>query len=293
VATVLDVNLFDLKGASAVVTGASSGCGVTIARALAAAGAKVVIGARRTEKLEEVARGIRDEGGAAVPVRCDVTSSSDVEALIETACERHGRIDVMVNNAGRHAGPGIMPERLSDELATENLTVNLLGAWYGCKHAGMRMLRDGGGSIINIGSAGGAGGWPDQTPLYGASKAGIVNMSQTLAASWGDRGVRVNTIVLGFFPSEMSKHFLSDPAGVEFAKEHIALRRVAITEELIGPILFLASRASSYVTGASIAVDGGITATLGHCMPQRFYDVLAQQPDGVGTRIEPNGRTAG
>jgi NAD(P)-dependent dehydrogenase (short-subunit alcohol dehydrogenase family) len=149
------------------------------------------------------------------------------------------------------------------------------------------MLRDGGGSIINIGSAGGSGGWPDQTPLYGASKAGIANMTQTLAASWGDRGVRVNTLVLGFFPSEMSEHFLSDPAGVDFANEHIALRRIARTEELIGPILFLASRASSYVTGANIAIDGGMSATIGHRMPQRFYDLLAQQPGGVGTRIQP------
>ena len=283
----LDVDLFDLKGASAVVTGASSGCGVTIARALAAAGASVVIGARRADKLEHVARGIRSDGGVATAVRCDVTSSEEVEALVDTACRQHGRIDVMVNNAGRHAGPGVMPERLSDELAIENVTVNLLGAWYGCKHAGVRMLRDGGGSIINIGSAGGSGGWPDQTPLYGASKAGIANMTQTLAASWGDRGVRVNTLVLGFFPSEMSEHFLSDPAGVDFAKEHIALRRIARTEELIGPILFLASRASSYVTGANIAIDGGMSATIGHRMPQRFYDLLAQQPGGVGTRIQP------
>jgi NAD(P)-dependent dehydrogenase (short-subunit alcohol dehydrogenase family) len=283
----IDLNLFDLSGATAVVTGASSGCGVTIARALAAAGANVVIGARRADKLEDVARAIRADGGVATAVRCDVTSSRDVETLVETACRQHGRVDVMVNNAGRHAGPGVMPERLSDELAIENVTVNLLGAWYGCKHAGMRMLRDGGGSIINIGSAGGSGGWPDQTPLYGASKAGIANMTQTLAASWGDRGVRVNSLVLGFFPSEMSEHFLSDPAGVDFAHEHIALRRIARTEELIGPILFLASRASSYVTGANIALDGGMSATIGHRMPQQFYDVLAQQPGGVGTRIQP------
>ena len=283
----LDVDLFNLKGASAVVTGASSGCGVTIARALAAAGANVVIGARRVDKLEDVARGIRADGGVATAVRCDVTASEDVEALVDTACRQHGRIDIMVNNAGRHAGPGVMPERLSDELAIENVTVNLLGAWYGCKHAGVRMLRDGGGSIINIGSAGGSGGWPDQTPLYGASKAGIANMTQTLAASWGDRGVRVNTLVLGFFPSEMSEHFLSDPAGVDFANEHIALRRIARTEELVGPILFLASRASSYVTGANIAIDGGMSGTIGHRMPQRFYDLLAQQPGGVGTRIQP------
>ena len=288
----LDLDIFDLKGASAVVTGASSGCGVTIARALAAAGASVVIGARRADKLEEVAARIRTDGGVATAVRCDVTSSADVEELVETACRKHGRVDVMVNNAGRHAGPGVMPERLSDELAFENVNVNLLGAWYGCKHAGTRMLRDGGGSIINIGSAGGSGGWPDQTPLYGASKAGLANMTLTLAASWGDRGVRVNCLVLGFFPSEMSEHFLSDAAGVDFAHEHIALRRIARTEELVGPVLFLASRASSYVTGANIPIDGGMTASLGHRMPQRFYDLLAQQPGGIGTRIQPRAATA-
>jgi NAD(P)-dependent dehydrogenase (short-subunit alcohol dehydrogenase family) len=283
----LNINVFDLSGRVAVVTGASSGCGVTIARALAAAGAKVVLGARRLSRLEEVAEEIVRDGGTAIPVKCDVTSSADVERLVECACQRFGRLDIMVNNAGRHAGPGVMPEKLSDELAFENVSVNLLGTWYGCKHAGVRMLEAGRGSIVNIGSAGGCGGWPDQTPLYGASKAGIANLTQTLAASWGDRGVRVNSLVLGFFPSEMSEHFLSDPSGVAFAQEHIPLGRIADTEELVGPVLFLASDASSYVTGATLALDGGMTATLGHRMPQKFYDLLAQQPGGVGVRIEP------
>lgn len=280
--------MFDLSGKTAIVTGASSGCGVTFAKALAAAGANVVIAARRLERLNELARTIGAAGGTAIARQCDVTSSAQVEALVQLACDRYGRVDIMVNNAGKLAGGGMMPEKLTDEVALENLNVNLLGTWYGCKHAGVRMLRDGrGGSIINIGSAGGSGGFPDQMPMYGAAKAGVVNLTQNLAASWGDRRIRVNALVLGFFPSEMSEHFLSDPAGRVFAEEQIALRRVARTEELVGPILFLASEASSYVTGAAVALDGGMTSMLGHRMPKAFYDLLAQQPGGIGKRIEP------
>jgi NAD(P)-dependent dehydrogenase (short-subunit alcohol dehydrogenase family) len=280
-------SLFDLSGKTAVVTGASSGCGVTFAKALAAAGANVVIAARRLERLKDVVRVIVAEGGEATARQCDVTSSSEVEALVQSACDRYGRVDIMVNNAGKLAGGGMMPEKLTDEVALENLKTNLLGTWYGCKHAGVRMLRDGrAGSIINIGSAGGSGGFPDQMPMYGAAKAAVVNLTQNLAASWGDRGIRVNALVLGFFPSEMSEHFLSDPAGRIYAQEQIALRRIAKTEELVGPILFLASEASSYVTGAAMAVDGGMTSMLGHRMPKAFYDVLAQQPGGIGQRIE-------
>ena len=281
-------SMFDLSGKTAIVTGASSGCGVTFAKTLAAAGANVVIAARRLDKLNELARAIGAAGGTAIARQCDVASSGEVEALVELACDRYGRVDIMVNNAGKLAGGGMMPEKLTDEVALENLNVNLLGTWYGCKHAGVRMLRDGrGGSIINIGSAGGSGGFPDQMPMYGAAKAAVVNLTQNLAASWGDRGVRVNALVLGFFPSEMSQHFLADPAGRVFAEEQIAMRRVARTEELAGPILFLASEASSYVTGAALALDGGMTSMLGHRMPKAFYDLLAQQPGGIGQRIEP------
>jgi NAD(P)-dependent dehydrogenase (short-subunit alcohol dehydrogenase family) len=281
------VSMFDLSGKTAIVTGASSGCGVTFAKALAAAGANVMIAARRLDRLDDLVRTIGAAGGSAAARRCDVASSSDVDALVQSAWDRFGRVDIMVNNAGTFAGGGMMPEKLTDEVALENLNINLLGAWYGCKHAGVRMLRDGrGGTIINIGSPGGAGGFPDQMPMYGAAKAGVVNLTQNLAASWGDRGIRVNALILGFFPSEMSGHFLGDPAGREFATEQTALRRIARTEELVGPILFLASDASSYVTGATLAVDGGMTSMLGHRMPKSFYASLAQQPGGIGRRIE-------
>jgi NAD(P)-dependent dehydrogenase (short-subunit alcohol dehydrogenase family) len=281
-------SMFDLSGKTAIVTGASSGCGATFAEVLAGAGANVVIAARRLDRLDELARTIVAAGGTAIARQCDITSSGQVEALVQLACDRYGRVDIMVNNAGKLAGGGMMPEKLSDELAWENLNVNLLGTWYGCKHAGVRMLRDGrGGSIVNIGSAGGSGGFPDQTPMYGAAKAGVVNLTQNLAASWADRGVRVNVLVLGFFPSEMSQHFLAYPVGRAFAEEQIAMRRVARTEELAGPILFLASEASSYVTGAVMALDGGMTSMLGHRMPKALYDLLAQQPGGIGQRIEP------
>ncbi|HLY59018.1 MAG TPA: SDR family oxidoreductase [Stellaceae bacterium] len=283
-----DLSLFDLTGKTAVVTGASSGCGVIFASALARAGATVVLAARREDRLAEVAAEIMREGGRAVAVRCDVCVPADIESVVGLATTIGGRVDIMVNNAGAHLGPGMMPEKITDDAAEGNVRVNLLGVWHGCKSAALRMLADGkGGSIINIGSAGGAGGWPDQAPLYSAAKAGIVNLTQTLAASWADRGVRVNALCLGFFPSEMAAHFLASPDGNAWARGHVPMNRVARMDELRGPILFLASEASSYVNGAVLAVDGGVTSTIGQRMPEPFYAALAALPDGLGQRIVP------
>src|SRR5262245_2966750 len=200
--------LFSVAGKTAVVTGSSSGLGVVFAQTLARAGARVVLAARRVDKLQEVARQIERHGGLAEVNICDVGDSAQVEKLMEAAWTRFGRVDVMVNNAGIVPDGGIMPEKLPHDIFEQTVRTNLLGVWYCCRAAGARMLTDGkGGSIINIASIAGMAGWKDHPPAYQSTKAAVINLTRNLACSWADRRVRVNAIAPGWFPSEMTEPF--------------------------------------------------------------------------------------
>jgi NAD(P)-dependent dehydrogenase (short-subunit alcohol dehydrogenase family) len=289
-------DIFDVDGRTAVITGASSGLGVTFARALAARGANVVLGARRTERLEQLARDIADQGGSALAVRCDVGDASQVGEMVARACKRFGRVDILVNNAGTagDAGPG--PERLPHASFEETVRVNLLGVWYGCQAVGARMLADGeGGSIINIASILGTGAQQNYPPAYQATKAAVINLTRTLAVSWADRGVRVNVIAPGWFPSEMTAPFLSMPAFMEHILEGNPMARVGEPEELVGALLLLASDAGSYITGHTMVVDGGHTASFGAARhSEALVETLATVvPDGLGRRIIPGATEVG
>src|SRR5689334_5869893 len=174
--------LFSLKGKTAIVTGASSGLGARFAEVLAGAGANVVLAARRTDRLDAVARGIADAGGRAVAQPCDVADSRAVQALVATACERFGRVDILVNNAGVSAEAGVMPERIPDELFMQTIQVNLNAVYFCCRAAGERMLADGrGGTIINIASIMGLSGQQNGPVAYQASKAAVINLTRNLA----------------------------------------------------------------------------------------------------------------
>lgn len=281
-------NLLDLTGRTAVVTGASSGLGAVFAHALAGAGANVVVAARRADRLSEVADGIRNAGGSALAHECDVTDPAQVDALVDAARERFGRVDVMVNNAGTAGDAGPTPERLPHELFEQTVRVNLLGVWYGCQAAARVMLADGrGGSIINLSSALGVGAQQDYPPAYQATKAAVINLTRTLAASWADRGVRVNVIAPGWFPSEMTAPFFAAPPFLDWILSQQPSGRVGDPQELVGPLLFLASDAASYVNGHTLVVDGGMTATFGaprepHAVRALFEQVV---PTGLATRI--------
>jgi NAD(P)-dependent dehydrogenase (short-subunit alcohol dehydrogenase family) len=278
-------DLFRLDGKTAIVTGASYGLGVTFAEALARAGANVVLAARSREKLEGVAGGIDCN---ALAMACDVGVASEVAELFTQACERFGRVDIVVNNAGIAADAGIMPEKVPDGLFQQTLQVNVTGLWYCCREAGARMLADGkGGSIINVASILGLGAVGDLSPAYHASKGAVINLTRHLACSWGNRGVRVNAIAPGWFPSEMTAGLFSVPGFLDWANGLAPLKRVGRPEELIGPLVFLASDASSFMTGHTLVVDGGCSAGMGaNPLPQSLYEALAASvPEGLGIPI--------
>lgn len=250
---------FRLDEQTVIVTGASSGLGSRFARVVAAAGATVVVGARRIARLEALVDDLRSEGANAVAVACDVTVDSEVERLIAAGIEATGHLDVLVNAAG--IAPHEDEEIESLDLFRRVLEVNAVGL-YSCTRAAARVMVDrGAGSIVNIASISGlvAGDGPD-TPSYAASKGAVVNLTRELAVRWAPHGVRVNALAPGWFPSEMTAETLSSEAGRQFVTERTPLGRPGRPDELDGALLFLASEASSYITGHTLVVDGGWTA---------------------------------
>ena len=248
--------LFSLTDRVAVVTGASSGLGARFARALHDRGAKVVLAARRDDRLTALADELGRDRVDAIPI--DVTDEDAVRSLVDRAVERFGRLDVMVNNAGVvDGGPG-ESESLSD--FDRVLKVNLAAVFVGCREAARVMLQAGGGSIINIASVASFGSLSDRYPLAGyvASKTGVVGLTRELGAQWAARGVRVNAIAPGWFPTEMTG-LLRDRGQVAWIERRTPMGRVGRLDELDGALVFLATDGSSFVTGQTIVVDGGWT----------------------------------
>jgi NAD(P)-dependent dehydrogenase (short-subunit alcohol dehydrogenase family) len=250
---------FRLDGRTAVVTGASSGLGARFARVLAAAGATVVLGARRIDRLEAIARDLRADGATVEVVGCDVTVDADVERLIRAAVERTRTLDVLVNAAG--IAPAEDDAIESTDLFRRVLEVNTTGTYSCARAAATRMLERGAGSIVNVASISGlvAGDGCD-TPSYAASKGAVVNLTRELAVRWAPRGIRVNALAPGWFPSEMTADTLASADGRAFVSQRTPLGRPGRLDELDGALLFLASDASSYVTGHTLVADGGWTA---------------------------------
>jgi NAD(P)-dependent dehydrogenase (short-subunit alcohol dehydrogenase family) len=248
-------NIFDVRGRVCVVTGASSGLGAHFAELLDDQGGKLVLAARRTDQIEELAGRLDD----ALAVRCDVTRDDECQALVEQAVAHFGRIDVLVNNAGLS-----MPKPVAEETSEEFrkvLDVNLMGTYSLCRYAGTRMVAQGAGTIVNVASIVGLvglGRMPQAS--YAASKAAVVNLTRELAAQWARKGVRVNAIAPGFFPSEMTAELFGNESGEEWVARLTPMGRGARLDEMDGALLYLATDASSYVTGAVLPVDGGWTA---------------------------------
>ncbi len=250
---------FRLDDRVAIVTGASSGLGVAFARGLAEAGARVVLVARRAERLAAVAEQIRCAGGESVVVAADVAREEDVERMVAQTLDRLGRIDVLVNNAAQSVIRRAEEETLDEFRGT--LEVGLTGAFLCAQRCGRAMLAAGRGTIVNIASILGLVG-SGQIPQasYCAAKGGLVNLTRELALQWARRGVRVNAIAPGFFPSEMTASMFDDERSMKWLRGRTPMGRAGVPDELIGALLFLASDASSYVTGQVIAVDGGWTS---------------------------------
>lgn len=253
-------SLFDLHGRVAVVTGSGRGLGRVMARGLADAGASVVTCSRTLEEAQDTAAAIRTSGGNATAVRTDTTDRASVEHLVAVAVSSYGRLDVLVNNAGTDAIEPV--EVVSVEHWNMVLDTNLTGYFHCAQAAGRQMLTQrSGGSVINISSIAGLVGIPGLTS-YSAAKGGVDQMTKVMAVEWAQRGVRVNAIAPGYFENIMST------AGDEHANPEKQRQVLTFTpmgrrgrpDELVGPVVFLASDASSYVTGAVLYVDGGYTA---------------------------------
>lgn len=243
---------FSLRGKVAVVTGASSGLGVTLARGLAEAGADVVLAARRADKLAETAAMVEQAGTRALTVSADVGDATDCARIVEEALGEFGRLDALVNNAGTgEVGPA--HRQLAGEFE-RTLDINLSGAYRLAVAAAAAMTE--GGSIINIASvlAYTTAGIPQAA--YAASKAGLLGLTRDLAGQWtGRRGIRVNAIAPGFFSTDMTE-------GHDASMDHLVAHRIPAgrlgrPEDLVGAVVYLASDASAYVTGTTLAVDGG------------------------------------
>jgi NAD(P)-dependent dehydrogenase (short-subunit alcohol dehydrogenase family) len=247
---------FSLDGKVAIVTGASSGLGVAFAKALAEAGADIAMGARRVDRLAETQQLVESLGRRVVAVETDVSKPADCDRLVAAAVAELGGVDILVNNAG--VGTAVPSTRETPEEFREVIDINLNGCYWMAQAFCRAATR--GGSIVNIGSILGLTTASLPQAAYSASKAALVGLTRDLAQQWtGRKGIRVNCIAPGFFTSEMSDQYL--PGYLDSVMARVVMGRKGDPEELAATLVWLVSDAGGYVTGQTIAVDGGVTIT--------------------------------
>ncbi|MFA5677819.1 MAG: SDR family NAD(P)-dependent oxidoreductase [Pseudomonas sp.] len=246
---------FDLSGKTALVTGASSGLGAHFARTLAAAGARVVVTARRTERLEALVADLQASGYQALAVSMDVTDTDSVNLAFDQAEQHWGVINVLVNNAG--IGDPVMFLNMTEGNWRSMMDTNLDGAWRVAHRASLAMAKSGqGGCIVNIASI---LGLRVGTALshYAVAKAGVVQLTKAMAMELARNEIRVNAIAPGYFRTEMNSDYFATQQGQDYIRSKVPMRRLGQLDELDGPLLLLASDAGSFITGTVINVDGG------------------------------------
>jgi NAD(P)-dependent dehydrogenase (short-subunit alcohol dehydrogenase family) len=253
-------NLFDLKDKVAIVTGAGSGLGEAIAVGYAEYGAAVAVVDLDEASAKRVAQIIVDRGGQAVPLTCNVSNPLDVQAVVASLISEFNRIDILVNNAG--IGRRSEAEEMSDDMWRTVLDVNLNGAFFFCRDVGREMIKRGaGGRIINMASIGGVVGVETGNANYCASKGGLIAMTRCLAIEWAKHGILVNAIAPTHMRTPLIEKLLKEKPEVEtYFLNNIPLGRLGDPGDILGPAVFLASEAASFVTGHVLLVDGGHTA---------------------------------
>lgn len=247
---------FDLTGRVAIVTGGATGIGRGIAEGLAEAGADIVLGSRRADKCAEACRDIEAGTGVkTLSLNCDVTDGRSIERFVEDTLKAMGHIDILVNNAGTIEEKTILEMEEADW--DRMLDTNLKGVFTLSRAVVKRMVeRNTGGKIINVASIAGVIAWP-RMAAYCASKGGCIQLTKVMALEWARYDIQANAILPGYFLTPMSADFVGSDEGQQAVKSHIPMRRVARIDEIKGVAILLASQGSSFITGASFAVDGG------------------------------------
>lgn len=247
---------FSLDNKVALVTGASRGIGRAIAMGLAQSGADLVIASRKKDDLEKVAEEIRKTGRKCLPVTTHVGRLEEIKNLVELASGEFGRIDILINDAATN--PSMAAAIDIDERAWDSImNLNLKGLFFLSQAVARVMKEKGGGKIINVASV--AGITPDILPVYSISKAGVIMATKVMAQQWAIYNIRVNAIAPSLTRTKFSEPLLSNPDILNIAMSKTPLGRPAEPEEMVGAVIYLASDASSYVTGQVLAIDGGIT----------------------------------
>jgi gluconate 5-dehydrogenase len=265
------MELFDLTGQVAIVTGTSRGLGQYFARALAKAGADLILTSRSPDSLMDFESEIRSMGRRAVSLELDVRDQASIERMAATAQKAYGHIEILVNNAGCNVRKPALDVTWEDWNLI--LDTNLRGSFFVAQAMARHMIPRGYGRIINIGSVKSVAGCAGLGP-YGASRGGIRQLTMSLADDWGKHGITVNCLAPGWFRTEQNKVLYEDREWVEYLSDRIPLKRAGQPNDLDGAVVFLASESSRYVTGQTLLVDGGISTGATRALPSQHPQQL-------------------
>ena len=253
----MNLPYFDMTGKVAIVTGGATGIGRGIAEGLADVAANIVIASRRLEKCEEACEEISKRTGVkTLPHRCDITKRHEIQALVEDVLNEFGHMDILVNNSGIGGSEKPILEMVEEDW-NSTMNTNLKGV-FTLSQAVVRKMRERGegGKVINVASIGGLIGFPNMS-AYCASKGGCVQLTKVMALEWARYNIQVNAILPGYFDTPLNREFFSSDIGKQIIKQHIPMKRLAQIEEIKGVAILLASQASNFITGSTIAIDGG------------------------------------